>query len=118
MATGPTAMHAGKLHERITFLVQASGQDGMGQPNGAWAPVPTTPEVWAYNAGISSRDIAHGTAHSATIDAKWIIRARSDVLPTWRVQWKGVQYEIVGHPAPLAGSDDWLEIRGRKVLTA
>ncbi|MEY5098885.1 MAG: Phage head-tail joining protein [Pseudomonadota bacterium] len=117
MATGPTAMHAGKLRERISFLVQASGQDALGQPNGAWAAAPSTPDVWAHNAGVSSRDIAHGAAHSATVDAKWIIRARSDVLPTWRVSWKGVLYDIVGHPTLLSGSEEWLEIRGRKVLT-
>ena len=115
---GPTAMHAGKLRERITFLVQASGQDGFGQPNGAWAPVPTDPNWWAHDAGVSGRDIAHGAAHSATVDAKWIVRYRADVLPTWRVRWKGVDYDIIGHPSPLAGSDLWIEIRGRKVLTA
>lgn len=110
-------MHAGKLSERITFLVQASGQDAMGQPNGAWAPVPGTPTVWAHNAGVNSRDIAYGAAQMATIDARWVIRHRSDVLPTWRVQWGGVDYQIIGSPAPLAGSKDWLEIRGRKVLS-
>jgi SPP1 family predicted phage head-tail adaptor len=109
-------MTAGKLTERITFLVQASGQDALGQPNGAWAPVPVMPSVWAHQGGVSSRDIAYGTAQMATVDAKWIIRARSDVQPAWRVQWKGADYQIVGSPAPLAGSNDWLEIRGRKVL--
>lgn len=111
-------MHAGKLYERITFLAQASGQDALGQPNGAWAPVASTPDVWACNAGVTARDIAHGTAHSATVDIRWVVRYRSDVLPTWRVQWKGAQYEIIGHPAPLDGGDDWLEIRCRKVLPA
>lgn len=114
---GAIAIHAGLLRERITFLVQASGQDAMGQPNGAWAAVPSTPTVWAYDAGVSSRDIAFGTAHAATVDAKWIVRYRADVLPTWRVQWKGVDYEIIGQPAPLAGkANEWLEIRGRRVL--
>lgn len=113
-----TTMHAGKLRDRITFLVQASGQDSVGQPNGAWSPVGVTPEVWACNAGVTGRDIAHGTAHSATVDIRWVVRYRSDVVPTWRVQWKGAQYEIIGHPAALDGDTQWLEIRCRKVLPA
>lgn len=110
-------LSAGDLRDRITFLVRASGQDALGQPNGAWAPVPVMPSVWAHNAAVNSRDIAYGSAQMATVDARWVIRSRSDVLPTWRVQWKGVHYEIIGHPAPLAGRDEWLEIRGRKVLS-
>jgi SPP1 family predicted phage head-tail adaptor len=117
MVSATQTLSAGKLTERITFLVQASGQDALGQPNGAWAPVPVTPTVWAHNAAVNSRDIAYGSAQMATVDARWVIRSRSDVLPTWRVQWKGVNYEIIGQPAPLADSAEWLEIRGRKVLS-
>lgn len=106
-------MHAGELNQRITFLAQAPGQDALGQPNGAWAAVSDDPTVWAKHAGVSSRDLAAGGAHAAVVDAKWIVRARSDVQPAWRVQWGAGVYEIVGHPAPLSGGTEWLEIRGR-----
>lgn len=109
-------MHRGELNQLITFLALTPGQDSMGQPNGTWSPV-ADPVVWAKSAGVSSRDIAAGGVHMATVDAKWIIDYRADVLPTWRVRWNGADYAIVGEPAPLAGGLEWLEIRGRKVVT-
>lgn len=110
------AMKLRDLNQRITFLAQASGQDALGQPNGAWSAVATDPTVWARSAGVSGRDIAAGGLHQATVDAKWIVRYRADVLPAWRVQWNGDVYAIVGEPAPVAGGLEWLEIRGRKVV--
>jgi SPP1 family predicted phage head-tail adaptor len=104
------------LNQRITFLARAAGDDAHGQPNGAWAEVGTDPTVWARSAGVSSRDMAFAAGHVATVDAKWIVRYRADVLPAWRVQWNGDTYAIVGEPAPLAGGTEWLEIRGRKVV--
>lgn len=111
-------MHAGELNQRITFLVQTPGQDDLGQPTGAWAPVATDPTVWAKSAGVSGRDIAAGGAHLATVDAKWIVRYREDVLATWRVVWRGVTYRIVGQPAPVSGGNEWLEIRGQALVAA
>lgn len=111
-------MHRGELNQQITFVAQAVGTDYHGQPNGAWAAVATDPTVWAKSAGVSSRDIAAGGVHLATVDAKWIVDYRADVLPTWRVRWNGADYAIVGDPAPVSGGLEWLEIRGRKVVEA
>lgn len=108
-------MAPGELNQRITFLARAAGQDDLGQPSGAWAPVATDPEVWARSANASARDLAFAGGHQSTVDAKWIIRHRSDIEPTWRVQWQGEHYQIVGEPACLAGGTEWLEIRGRKL---
>lgn len=104
-------MDPGQLNQRITFQVRGDGQDATGQPNGAWANVPTNPEVWAKSANVSSRDIAAVNGHQASLDAKFIIRWRNDVLPTWQVLWGGRAFEIVGEPAALSGGTVWLEIR-------
>lgn len=109
-------IHAGELNQRLTFVAQAAGQDALGQPNGAWLPVATEPTVWAKSAGVSARDIAAAGVHSATVDAKWIVRYRADLLPTWRVQWNDQTFEMIGAPALLSGGTQWLEIRGRRVL--
>lgn len=111
-----TANHRGELNQLITFLAQATGVDAQGQPNGAWGTVANNATVWARSAGVSSRDIAAAGVHLATVDAKWIVDYRADVLPTWRVQWNGSTYAIVGDPAPVGGGLEWLEIRGRKVV--
>ena len=120
MATARTdTMHPGELNQRITFQARAAGQDELGQPNGAWANVPTDAEVWAKSAGVSSRDIAAGGMHAAGVDAKFIIRYRTDVQPTWRVLWRGQAYRIVGDPAPVSGGTEWLEVRcTQQVATA
>jgi SPP1 family predicted phage head-tail adaptor len=108
-------MHPGELNQRITFLAQAAGEDGHGQLNGAWLPVDTDPEVWAKSGGVSSRDLAAASAHQAGLDAKFIVRYRSDVLAAWRVQWLAHVFRIVGEPAPVSGGTEWLEIRCQKV---
>lgn len=108
--------HPGQLNERITFQARAAGQDALGQANGAWANVATDPEVWARSAGVSSRDIAAGGMHAAGVDAKFLVRYRADVQPTWRVLWRGQPYRIVGEPAPVSGGTEWLEIRVTKMV--
>ena len=108
----------GELNQRITFQARTAGQDAMGQASGAWANVATDPEVWAKSANVSSRDIAAAGMHAAGLDAKFIIRHRDDVLPTWRVLWRGVAFAIVGYPAALSGGTEWLEIRCTKTVSA
>ena len=108
-------MHPGEFNQRVTFLAQAAGDDGLGQPNGAWLPVATDPTVWAKSGNASSRDIAAAGAHGGTVDAKFIVRWRADVLPAWRVQWGGAVYAIVGQPAALAGGAEYLEVRARRL---
>jgi SPP1 family predicted phage head-tail adaptor len=107
----------GELNQRITFQARAAGQDVLGQPNGAWANVATDPEVWAKSANVSSRDIAAAGAHQSSLDAKFVIHWRADVLATWRVLWRGQAYKIVGDPAALSGGTDWLEIRCVRMLS-
>ena len=110
-------MAAGERKERITFLAQKPGQDAYGQPNGAWLPVPCG-TVWAKSAGVSSRDIAAAGGNQSILDAKFIVKYRAAVPPTWRVQWRGQQYEIVGRPAPVSGGAEWLEIRCSQTVVA
>ena len=109
-------IHPGELNQRVTFQARAAGQDAMGSPNGAWADVATDPTVWAKSANVSGRDIAAVGLHQAGLDAKFIVRWREDILPTWRVLWRGVPHHIVGEPAALAGGTEWLEIRCTKQL--
>lgn len=107
----------GELNQRITFQARAAGVDAMGQRNGAWADVASNPSVWAKSANVSSRDIAAAGAHMPGLDAKFVVRHRDDVLPTWRVLWRGVAFAIVGQPAALSGGTEWLEIRCSKTVS-
>lgn len=104
-------MQPGEFNQRITFLARAPGQDALGQASGAWAPASAVPTVWAKSAGVSSRDIAAAGATQSTVDVKFITRYRADVQPTWRVQWLGRVFNIIGQPAPVSGGTEWMEIR-------
>jgi SPP1 family predicted phage head-tail adaptor len=98
------------LTERITFQVRATTRDALGQASGAWANVATDPTVWARPGFIGGRDVAIAGQHQATLDAKFIIRKRADILPTWRVLWGGKPFEIIGQPIPLGQFSEWLQI--------
>lgn len=104
-------LHPGQFRERITFQARAAGKDALGQANGAWANVPTDPTVWAKSAFVTGRDVAVAGQYQATLDAKFIVRYRTDILPTWRVLWNGQPFEILGDPAPIDGARDYLELR-------
>lgn len=105
------APHAGQLDQLITFQARAPGKDALGQASGAWANVPTDPEVWAHSAFVTGRDVAVAGQYQATLDAKFIIRYRADILPTWRVLWNGQAFEILGDPAPIEGAREYMELR-------
>jgi SPP1 family predicted phage head-tail adaptor len=98
-------LNAGDLKERITFQVRAAGKDALGQASGAWEDVAVQPTVWAKSAFVTGRDVAVAGQYQATLDAKFIVRYRGDILPTWRVVWKSQPFEILGTPAPNAEGD-------------
>lgn len=108
-------MKASDLNQRITFLQHGAGADALNQPTGDWVPIADTPTVWAKRGPVTSRDIAAGASHASTVDEKWTVRYRSDVVAAWRVRWGSFVYEIVGMPAALFGGTDWMEVRCRLV---
>jgi len=103
-------VHPGQMSERITFQARAGGEDALGQPSGAWADVLINPGVWASCAFVTGRDVAVAGQYQATLDAKFIVRYRSDIKPHWRVVWNGKPFEILGDPAPVNGRRDFLEL--------
>jgi len=111
---GRLMIDPGELTQRITLQVRASGQDALGQANGAWGNVPTDPTVWAKPGFVTARDIAADIAAAgqqiATLDAKWFIRYRADVLPSWRVLWNSQPFELVGRPINVDGMNEWLQL--------
>ena len=106
-------VHAGQLNRFITFEVRAPGTDAMGQANGAWQPVPSDATVWAAGAFVTGRDVAVAGQLQATLDAKFIVRYRTDIVAnTWRiVDDTGQPFDIVGEPAPIDGGREFLEVR-------
>jgi SPP1 family predicted phage head-tail adaptor len=104
-------LHPGQMSERITFQVRGEGVDALGQASGPWANVATDPTVWASSAFVTGRDVAVAGQYQATLDAKFVVRYRSDIRPTWRVLWNGQPFEILGDPAPVGGRREYMELR-------
>ena len=103
-------IHAGDLTEQITFQARAAGTDALGQASGAWANVAEDATVWAKRGLGSTRDLAAAGQMQAVVDAKFTVRWRADVQPTWRVLAEDGPYEILGQPIPLGGGREWLQI--------
>jgi len=98
---------AGQLDQRLTLQSRAAGADVLGQASGAWADVAT---VWGRARPLRSREIfAAGQTQNVT-DVEFTIRWRDDVLPTWRVLWRDVPYDITGQPIDVDGQAQWLEL--------
>jgi SPP1 family predicted phage head-tail adaptor len=54
-------LSAGALDKRVTFRTRAPGEDGLGQPNGAWS---TVDELWARVVPLRGREwLAAGQTH-------------------------------------------------------
>lgn len=113
MARAPR-ITAGELDQRITLQVRVTTTDALGQASGAWQDAPTNPDVWAKVGFIGARDVAVAGQYQAIVDAKFIIRFRSDITPAWRVVWQGQPFEIIGEPVPVDGGRDWCELRCSK----
>lgn len=109
-------IHAGELTEQLTFQARAAGQDALGQANGAWSNVATDPTVWAKRSVGTARDVAAAGQLQALVDAKFFIRYRADVLPTWRIVAEDGNYEILGLPTAVDGGREWLQILATRGL--
>lgn len=98
---------AGQLDQRLTLQARAAGVDVLGQPSGTWT---TQATVWGRARPLRSRELfAAGQAQSVT-DVEFTVRYRDDILPSWRILWRGVPYEMTGSPIDVDGQRQWLEL--------
>lgn len=98
---------AGILDQRLTLQQRAAGQDALGDASGAWQDVAT---VWGGAQPIRGREFFAAGQMQAALDVKFTIRHRADVLPTWRVLWRGVPHEIAAPPIDVSGRREYLEL--------
>ena len=83
-------IRAGELKHRVTFLRRVPGQDAMGQPNEAFAPLFTT---WASVGPISGREYFSAGHYVDEVDAELRLRyaPHSDLRASDRAQVDGDQ---------------------------
>lgn len=99
---------AGQLRHRVAFYKQSTTRSATGAVQaGRWENVFT---VWGQFVPLSVKDVVNGQSAGVAITARAIIRHRTDINGTMRVEHAGQMYEIVGEPLADGGS-------GREYLT-
>ncbi|MDI4498772.1 head-tail adaptor protein [Moraxella nonliquefaciens] len=86
---------AGKLRHRIKFYRATTTRSVTGAVSHEWEHILT---LWGQFIPLSVKDIIAGQAEQTHITARAIIRHRTDIDHTMRVQYAGRMYEIVGEP--------------------
>lgn len=88
------ALAAGRLRHRVTLQAPTPSRDtNTGESIDSWA---TVDEAWASFEPLSAREFIQSAALQAEVVARITIRARSDILPTWRIIYRGNAYKIEG----------------------
>lgn len=97
-------MEAGRLRHRVTIQSMTETQDGTtGAITETWSDVAT---VWAEIAPLSGREFVAARETQGQIDARVLIRYRSDVTAKMRLSAGGVYYDIHAVlPDPVSGTE-------------
>ena len=91
-------MRAGKIRNRIAIYKKTSGRS----PTGAMLP-PTWElwnTLWASFEPLSVKDVLVAQAAGSEVEARCILRYRSDIDSTMQVEYRGRRYDIDGEPMP------------------
>jgi SPP1 family predicted phage head-tail adaptor len=82
----------GSMDRRITLRVAAVAADAAGQPIETWSDLAV---VWGSKQELSGQEPYAAGEKAAEVDAKFIIRYRSDVTPLNRLICNGREYDII-----------------------
>ena len=91
-------IQAGKLRHRITLQEYRSERDGY---NNELDPVWTdVRKLWAKVEFLSVKDTLTARADGTEINARLIIRKRSDITTLMRVLWGGYVFQVISPAKP------------------
>ena len=106
-------LHTGDLRERVILQRPAPPVlDAHGHSTDAWTYAAT---VWAAAEPIRGREFFAAGQEQSRAEVRFRIRHRTDVLPTWRVIWRGVAYLLVAPPIDTQGQQLQLELMAARV---
>lgn len=87
-------MGAGAMRERITFQHEAKVSDGAGGHTKSWQNIAETPTVWAEVTPVRGTEKVEA-GHLKPMQTYLVkIRYRTDIKPTYRIQWGSVLMNI------------------------
>ena len=102
-------MQAGKLDRQIILKSYSSVTDNMGGITETYTTVAT---VWADVIALRGTQFFAAQQVNSAITTKFRIRYRDDVKATWRIEWKGREFDIIGQPIEV-GRNETLEIMAK-----
>jgi SPP1 family predicted phage head-tail adaptor len=85
------ALRAGCLTHKVALERRVETQSASGAPIPSWTPVAT---VWAEVEPMTGKEYLRADQIQAGVQSTCRIRWRDDVVPTMRVVFKGVAYNI------------------------
>lgn len=86
-------MNAGRLDRKILFMEHSTTTDTFGQEKDVFTPGAI---VWAEKRDVVANEAVEADQITANVRTEFIIRWRSDVLPTWRIRYDSKDYNIRG----------------------
>lgn len=86
-------IEAGRLNRRITIQQKSSTANSFGEPENGWTDVT---RVWAELKTLTVKDVNRQHGQKEQAEAKFLIRHRTDVTTTMRLQHNGSTYYVVG----------------------
>tara|TARA_R110002110_G_scaffold415850_1_gene657959 strand:+ start:6998 stop:7327 length:330 start_codon:yes stop_codon:yes gene_type:complete len=101
---------AGELDQRITFQERVNVPDGMGGNSFTWQDVA---ESWAHVRPKSGREVTQYDRVNAEAGYLFVVRNRSDIKPSYRIEWQGELFNIRVISQPK-GRALYLEIEGER----
>lgn len=86
---------AGELNERLTLRAPVASKSGTGSDVITYPDM--TPDIWAKHVPLGMRDREFLAAGQKQFEqhARFIIRRRLDIIPTWRLAWLGEEYNVI-----------------------
>lgn len=106
------SLNIGRLDQWLTLLAPVVTEDALGEDVATYVQAA---QVWGAAEPLRGRELLMATGPYADATVRFRIRHRADVLPTWRVQWRGVDHAIVGDPIDVLGQRTVLEIMTRSL---
>ena len=85
-------MKANKLNQRVTFQQKSVTKNGIGEEVFTWADFVT---VWAEAIPIRGREFFSAQQNQQTVDVRFRIRSRSDLVGEMRLVWNTQPYDII-----------------------
>lgn len=98
---------ARSLDQLVTLQKRATGTDSLGHPSETWEDVA---DVWAKVEPVTTRDQFEGGRQVALGTYKVTIRFRADVLPSWRLMWRGRPLVIMGEPMDVGSAKSMTQL--------